>query len=938
MSKWFKYFLLLALALPCSATTYTSSRGLMFDSATGALITTVTPILPVFVNSYGFTVDSTGALVISMSGGGGTGTVTTSGSPASGNLTKFSGASAVTNADLTGDVTTSGALATTIAAGAVTDAKGSLAVKPAVTVVAAANTALSGLLTIDGVTTAAGSIVLATAQSTGSQNGPWVVASGAWTRPTWYAAGSTTQAFQFITTLVRLGTQYAGTTWRITSSGAVTIDTTSTTWALTAMGAAALGRVNVRSFGALGDGTTTDTTAFNNAIDAACTGWTNSAGRQLYVPAGDYNLAGGITHGCTGLHMIGESQQSTQLRSSTGTYVINVPAHVSDYTLENFTIYVPSGNGVGGWNIDDDYKDIVLKNLYIILPVSSTAYGVSTYPPGGVSALSGFNVSAEHVRVDNGAIGFDIRSAGTSDLFTCIECYADASAIGYNINSWAQTTFITSASDGNSVAGWYFNNAQSTTLIGPTSEGSSAGKPFDVVGAGPVTIINPYVEGASVPIYINNASANVVITNPQIKTTVGTASIDIAAAASVTLNGGTSNLDKGLSAAASTFLNTRIGTNIMTNSTGSTLVAPALGTPASGVATNLTGLPEAGVTSLVSDLALKAPLASPTFTGTVGAAALTQTGIYTNSTAGALSAASVNITGAPITGGTATTTFPLVYINSGAAPSSWATTGTGLGLNLPSGFAGNIADFHVNGGSSLWLVSSGGATNQAGGLTIGASSAMTFSGRSKFLSSADGIVTPTNNAGTGLTRLNLGLATSSGPAFCVSGTTITTCLGDGTAGGTFSVPTLTATTFNKYTLTTPASGATLTILDGKTLTANNSLTLAGTDSTTMTFPSVSATITQTVFSGTKALATSAIGSGACTSAQTVAATGTLTTDVVNVGFNGDPTGVTGFVPLSTGMLTLIAYPTADTVNIKECNNTSSSITPGAMTLNVRVAR
>lgn len=53
----------------------------------------------------------------------GTGTVTTSGSPASGNLTKFSGATAITNGDLSGDVTTSGTLATTIANNAVTTAK-----------------------------------------------------------------------------------------------------------------------------------------------------------------------------------------------------------------------------------------------------------------------------------------------------------------------------------------------------------------------------------------------------------------------------------------------------------------------------------------------------------------------------------------------------------------------------------------------------------------------------------------------------------------------------------------------------------------------------------------------------------------------------------------------------------------------------------------------
>lgn len=46
--------------------------------------------------------------------GGSGGTVTTTGSPASGNLTKFSGATSITNGDLSGDVTTSGTLVTTL--------------------------------------------------------------------------------------------------------------------------------------------------------------------------------------------------------------------------------------------------------------------------------------------------------------------------------------------------------------------------------------------------------------------------------------------------------------------------------------------------------------------------------------------------------------------------------------------------------------------------------------------------------------------------------------------------------------------------------------------------------------------------------------------------------------------------------------------------------
>ena len=115
--------------------------------------------------------------------------------------------------------------------GGVTDSNLSLSVKPAVALVSVSNLTLSGEQTIDGTTTA-GSLVLCAAQTTGSQNGPWVTGSGTWTRPGWYSSGSSTQAPQFLTTFVRLGTTYAGSMWRMTTAG-VTIDTTSTTWSQT---------------------------------------------------------------------------------------------------------------------------------------------------------------------------------------------------------------------------------------------------------------------------------------------------------------------------------------------------------------------------------------------------------------------------------------------------------------------------------------------------------------------------------------------------------------------------------------------------------------------------------------------------------------------------------------------------------------------------------
>lgn len=96
--------------------------------------------------------------------------------------------------------------------------------------------------------------------------------------------------------------------------------------------------------------------------------------------------------------------------------------------------------------------------------------------------------------------------------------------------------------------------------------------------------------------------------------------------------------------------------------------------------------------------------------------------------------------------------------------------------------------------------------------------------------------------------------------------------------------------------------------------------------------------TQTIASGTAAMGTGSISSGACASAVTVSATGVATTDAIVFTPNADPTGVTGYAPSSSGSLYIWAYPTANNVNFKVCNNTSSSVSPSALTLNWRVTR
>ena len=92
-------------------------------------------------------------------------------------------------------------------------------------------------------------------------------------------------------------------------------------------------------------------------------------------------------------------------------------------------------------------------------------------------------------------------------------------------------------------------------------------------------------------------------------------------------------------------------------------------------------------------------------TGTVAYRNLTNTFSSNNifNANGALSISSVLVNGTWLTsGGSSTTTKPqfLIEVN-GTTSASWSTNGTGVGVNAPSGFTGNIVDFQSNGVSTF---------------------------------------------------------------------------------------------------------------------------------------------------------------------------------------------------------------------------------------------
>lgn len=100
--------------------------------------------------------------------------------------------------------------------------------KESVRIATTANITLSGLTAIDGITPVAGNRILVKDQTTGSANGIYLAASGAWSRAPDAVQGELTpNAFVF----VEEGTVNANSGWTLTNTGTITVGTTALTFA-----------------------------------------------------------------------------------------------------------------------------------------------------------------------------------------------------------------------------------------------------------------------------------------------------------------------------------------------------------------------------------------------------------------------------------------------------------------------------------------------------------------------------------------------------------------------------------------------------------------------------------------------------------------------------------------------------------------------------------
>ncbi len=251
----------------------------------------------------------------------------------------------------------------------------------------------------------------------------------------------------------------------------------------------------------------------------------------------------------------------------------------------------------------------------------------------------------------------------------------------------------------------------------------------------------------------------------------------------------------------------------------------------------------------------------------------------------------------------ATNTTAAMVVGTGA---SLATSGSGT-IAATSSAAVVVAD--ASGDTTTFPLLAGSATGTLAPLT---DAGLTYNATTNALTATTFIGALTGNADTATSASSVSTANEATDTTCfplfVTASGTQTLQPKNNASLTYNSNTgaLGATTFNGLTVT--STTGTFTLTNAKTLSVSNSLTLAGTDSTTMTFPTTSATLARTdaanTFTGTQTIGalvattingnTFTTGTGVLTIAasKTLTASNTLTftgTDSSSVAFGAGGT-------------------------------------------------
>lgn len=303
-----------------------------------------------------------------------------------------------------------------------------------------ANITLSGAQTIDGVSVVAGDRVLVKDQSTGSQNGIYVAASGAWTRATDFQ--SPAQAVKGTKVFVVGGTLSALKTFYLDTTNPIVPGTTAQTWTAISAGAGSVTSV----------------------------GFT--------VPSAIFGISGSpiTTSGTLGLTVTGTSGgipyfSSTSALTSSGALTANLPvvgggagaAPVSGTRTGNTTQFAsatgsfPSGN-CAKWDASGNIIDAGA--------VCGTGTVTSVAVSGGIDTASGSSITTTGT-----LLSVHLVNAQTGTTYTYLD--SDRAKLVTHTNGSSIAGTLPQAGAASSfISGWYMdaqNRGAGTLTITPTT-------------------------------------------------------------------------------------------------------------------------------------------------------------------------------------------------------------------------------------------------------------------------------------------------------------------------------------------------------------------------------------------------------------------------------------------------------------------------------------
>lgn len=290
--------------------------------------------------------------------------------------------------------------------------------------------------------------------------------------------------------------------------------------------------LNVKAYGAAGDGITDDTTAFQNALTAAAPSSPTAASGTVFVPSGFYMVGPlSIPHRVT---LRGAGVGATTLTAKAGIAaagpLITNATHAEMVTIMDMRLFGNAGsqthtiNGLlfsGNWTYSsstDEYNDVRCRALNLHIEnfngdaVQSTIKHASVFDNIQVFECqgNGFSLSNddEVSNCDVGSVGLDgFLIAGNSLVSNCKAWFCGFNGSTSAVTSGAVTTgngFHITAGDGGTLAncyaqdcgraGFYFDAAADVMAVGLTADSCNnnnssttfAGFDFDHY-AGPVT-------------------------------------------------------------------------------------------------------------------------------------------------------------------------------------------------------------------------------------------------------------------------------------------------------------------------------------------------------------------------------------------------------------------------------------------------------------------